>query len=202
MDWSRLWAMTGSITFSSKLPCWFAIVMATSFPVTWAQTIIIISHITGFTLPGMMLEPGWSAGRDISPSPAIGPLFIQRRSLAIFMKDEAVVFRCPHSSTAVSMVAWAAKWLSVSYKGEFVRPASLSATILPKSFGALMPVPTAVPPIASFARRGRHGFDAFDALRDLKGPAADLLAETDRHGIHKMRAAGLDDVVKLRLHAS
>src|ERR1700690_563650 len=109
MDWSRLWGMTGSLTFSSKLPCWFAIVMAASFPVTWAQTIIIISHITGFTLPGMMLEPGWSEGSAISPRPAIGPLFIQRRPLAMLMNDEAVAFRCPLISTAVSMVAWAAK---------------------------------------------------------------------------------------------
>src|SRR5512146_551130 len=91
MDWRRLWAITGNITFSSKFPCWFAMVIAASFPVTWADTIIIISHITGFTLPGMMLEPGWSAGRAISPRPAIGPLFIQRRSFAIFKNDDDVV---------------------------------------------------------------------------------------------------------------
>jgi hypothetical protein len=34
----------------------------------------------------MMLLPGCSAGSAISPKPASGPLFIQRRSLAIFMR--------------------------------------------------------------------------------------------------------------------
>src|SRR5574341_711023 len=97
--------MTGSITFSSKLPCWLLMVMTASLPVTWAETIIIISHMTGFTLPGMMLDPGWAK----YPCPAMGPLFIHRRSFAIFMNDDAVALSWPESSTAVSMVAWAAK---------------------------------------------------------------------------------------------
>ena len=51
------------------------------------------SGITGFTLPGMMLLPGCSAGSAISPSPASGPLFIQRRSLAIFISATASVLQ-------------------------------------------------------------------------------------------------------------
>ena len=69
---------------------------------TCAATIAVASGITGFTLPGMMLLPGCSAGRAISPRPASGPLFIQRRSLAIFMRLTASTFSCPDSSTAVS----------------------------------------------------------------------------------------------------
>ena len=46
------------ITFSSKFPRWPATVTVVWFPITRAATIIIASHITGFTLPGMIELPG------------------------------------------------------------------------------------------------------------------------------------------------
>ncbi len=58
--------MTGSITFNWKLPDWPAIVIVASLPMTCAATIATASGITGFTLPGMMLLPGCSAGSEIS----------------------------------------------------------------------------------------------------------------------------------------
>ena len=106
---SRLCAITGSMTFSWKLPDWPAIVMLVSLPMTCAATMVAASGITGFTLPGMMLLPGWSGGSAISPSPASGPLFIRRRSLAIFMRLTAMTFSCPDSSTAVSCADMASK---------------------------------------------------------------------------------------------
>ncbi len=93
MDSSRLSAISGNITFSSKLPRSLPMVTARSLAITWAQTIIVASQITGLILPGIMLEPGCSAGSVISPSPAMGPLFIQRKSLAIFISAEAAVLR-------------------------------------------------------------------------------------------------------------
>jgi hypothetical protein len=54
--------MTGIITFSSKFPFAPAQVMAASFPMTWEQTIINDSDMTGFTLPGMIELPGCVAG--------------------------------------------------------------------------------------------------------------------------------------------
>ena len=53
------------------------------------SSIAIASGTTGSTLPGMIDEPGCNAGRRISPSPAIGPEFIQRRSFAIFSSAHA-----------------------------------------------------------------------------------------------------------------
>ena len=94
--------MTGNMTLSWKLPDCPATVIAASLPMTWAATIVTDSGITGLTLPGMMLLPGWTAGKAISASPAKGPLFIQRRSLAIFIRLTAVVLSWPESSTAVS----------------------------------------------------------------------------------------------------
>ena len=57
---------------------------ALSLPMTWAQTINVASQMTGLTLPGMIEEPGCRSGIEISPSPALGPDPIQRRSLVIF----------------------------------------------------------------------------------------------------------------------
>jgi len=50
----------------------------------------------------MIDEPGCSTGRAISPSPASGPEFIQRRSFEILVSDTATVFSAPESSTAAS----------------------------------------------------------------------------------------------------
>src|SRR3546814_14501635 len=60
------------------------------------------SGTTGLTLPGMIDEPGCSAGSSISPSPASGPEFIQRRSLAIFINATASALSWPDRSTASS----------------------------------------------------------------------------------------------------
>ena len=92
------------MTLSWKLPDSPAIVIAASLPITWAATMVAASGITGLTLPGMMLLPGCSAGSAISPSPASGPLFIQRRSLAILIRLTATTLSWPESSTAASCV--------------------------------------------------------------------------------------------------
>ena len=89
IDSRRLRASTGSITLSSKLPEAPATVIAVSLPITWAQTWRVASGITGLTLPGMMLDPGWRSWRWISASPAVGPQPIQRRSLQILTSPTA-----------------------------------------------------------------------------------------------------------------
>ena len=55
-----------------------------SLPITRKQTWFTTSGITGFTLPGMMDDPGCIGGRLISCSPARGPEDSSRRSLQIF----------------------------------------------------------------------------------------------------------------------
>src|SRR6202162_3801234 len=50
-------------------------------------TMVSASHCVGFTLPGMMEDPGSFSGRVNSPSPQRGPEASQRMSLAIFMSD-------------------------------------------------------------------------------------------------------------------
>ncbi len=80
-----------------------------SLPITCAAIIVTDSGTTGFTLPGMMLLPGCSAGSAISPNPASGPLFIQRKSFEIFIRLTAKTLSWPDSSTAVSWLDSAAK---------------------------------------------------------------------------------------------
>ncbi len=82
--------------------------IVTSLPSTCAQTIATDSAMTGFTLPGMIDEPGWTAGSSISPMPARGPEPSQRMSLAILSSDTAIVFSAPLAATTPSSVlcAW------------------------------------------------------------------------------------------------
>ena len=76
--------------------------IATSLPITWTQTIVIASLCVGFTLPGMIDEPGSFSGRINSPSPARGPDPIQRMSLAIFISETASVLSAPEAATSAS----------------------------------------------------------------------------------------------------
>ena len=85
----------------------------------------VASGMTGFTLPGMMLLPGWRSGRLISPRPARGPEPIQRRSLAIFVRLTAIVRSCPDSSTSASRAPCASKWSRASVSGRPVADGQL-----------------------------------------------------------------------------
>ena len=55
--------ITGTITFSSKLPLAPAHATVASWPTTCAQTCSTDSGTTGLTFPGMIDEPGWRSGR-------------------------------------------------------------------------------------------------------------------------------------------
>ena len=106
--------MTGIITFSSSSePVWPKAIVA-SLPTTRATTIVRLSTMTGFTLPGMIDEPGWVSGRAISAIPARGPMPISRTSLAIFQRLRAIVRSAPWAAITASSVAWAWKWFAAS----------------------------------------------------------------------------------------
>src|SRR2546421_6681427 len=106
-----MYALTVIMTFSSNvLPSTLpAKVIVASLPITWAATMSIISLITGLTLPGMIDEPGWVAGMEISPMPQRGPEASQRMSLAIFESETAIVLSWPEASTIASLAACASK---------------------------------------------------------------------------------------------
>ena len=64
-----------------------------------------ISAITGFTLPGMIEEPGCVAGRLISPIPQRGPDASQRMSLAILVSGDGDRLERRRTSTTASFAA-------------------------------------------------------------------------------------------------
>src|SRR5664279_991958 len=101
-DSSTLRAITGSITFSSKLPAAPPNTTAASLPMTWATTWQTASHSTGLTLPGMIDEPGCRSGRNSSVSPVRGPEPIHRMSLLILFRPAAIVRTAPDSYQAVT----------------------------------------------------------------------------------------------------
>ena len=71
-------------------------------------------------------------------------------------------------------------------------------TLGAKVRGALMPVPTAVPPSGSSPTRGKHLVEPFDCGDlQLGGVPAHLLAEGHRRGVHQMGAARLHDPTEL-----
>ncbi len=146
MPSSRFTAINGRVTLSWKLPVCPATVIAVWWPITCAQAITVASGMTGLTLPGMIELPGCSAGSSISPSPASGPAFIQRRSLAILISATASALSWPDSSTASSCAARPSNLFSALSNLKPVCCFSALATCAPKRGSALMPVPMAVPP--------------------------------------------------------
>ncbi|MNP29950.1 hypothetical protein D3C76_1230000 [compost metagenome] len=109
-------------------------------------------------MPGMMEEPGCRPSSSISPRPANGPEFIQRRSLAIFINDTAVAFNWPDTATAVSCEPIRANRCLPGVNGTLLNWLNCALKCAANSGWALMPVPTAVPPWASACRLGRRLF--------------------------------------------
>lgn len=140
------------------MPAAPAVATVASFPTTWAATMSTASGMTGLTLPGMIEDPGCRSGRAISARPVRGPEAIQRRSLAILVSPTAMVLSCPLVSTIPSRAPCASKWSRASVSGSPVTRATSSMTAAENPGGVLMPVPTAVPPRGSSARRGREAY--------------------------------------------
>ncbi|MNP34903.1 hypothetical protein D3C76_1282110 [compost metagenome] len=129
--------------------------MAASLPSTWQASIDSASHWVGLTLPGMIELPGSLAGSFTSAKPARGPDPSRRRSLAIFIRVTARVFRAPDNVVSGSWPASAANLLGAVMNGRPERAASSAAMASPKPWGEFSPVPTAVPPWASSHTAGR-----------------------------------------------
>ena len=105
------------------------------------------SGITGFTLPGIIDEPGCMAGRLISPNPQRGPEANKRRSLQILFILTATRRIAAEYPTIeeVSEVAPTRSSASFISSPVIFRRVSMHFSAYPGS--AVMPVPIAVAPI-------------------------------------------------------
>ncbi len=110
---------------------------------------VIASHFVGLTYPGMIELPGSFSGKEISPSPHLGPLHNNLVSLAIVLRLHAMTFRAPDISTRESCPARDSNLLGAETKGREVSLAICSAIATSYPLIVLSPVPTAVPPSTS-----------------------------------------------------
>mmetsp|Transcript_56705 Transcript_56705/g.139411 ORF Transcript_56705/g.139411 Transcript_56705/m.139411 type:complete len:204 (+) Transcript_56705:220-831(+) len=146
---STLATIIGRNTLSSKWPLLPATLTPAWLPITCAQIMVSDSHCVGFTLPGMIDEPGSFSGSSSSATPARGPEPSRRTSLATFMSDTASVLSAPLRCTRPSHAASASNLLGAVTNGSDVRRATSAANASAKPTRWLRPVPTAVPPCAS-----------------------------------------------------
>src|SRR4051812_45568704 len=110
-------------------------------------TMFVTSGITGFTLPGMIDDPGCVAGRLISCSPQRGPDESRRRSLPTFASLIARLFKTDEYSTNAWVSCVASTRLFDSLIGSCETFVRWSAHFCAYPAGALRPVPIAVPPM-------------------------------------------------------
>ena len=89
--------ITGSMTFNCSCPAEAARVTVRSRPITRKLVWFTTSGITGFTLPGMIEEPGCICGRLISLKPQRGPEASSRRSLQILVSLDEVRLAHPRA---------------------------------------------------------------------------------------------------------
>lgn len=122
--------------------------------------------------------------------PGKRPEFIQRRSLASFIRVTARVFNWPDAATAVSCEPIRAKKSSPGRNASPVRSFSSWLKRSANRGWALIPVPTAVPPCANCCKAGST-LDVHAGLSHLLRPATEHLAHAYRHRIHQVGAAGL-----------
>src|SRR3954470_23927226 len=105
------------------------------------------SGITGFTLPGMIEDPGCMAGRLISARQARGPEAKRIRSLEILASLIAVLFNAEEYTTNACWSHVAVNMSSARTIGLPVNLARWAAHLLSYPLGTLMPDPMAVAPM-------------------------------------------------------
>lgn len=134
-------AISGLYTFSCSTPPAQPTVTATALPITCAHAMARASHCVGFTLPGIMDEPGSLAGRESSPRPQRGPDASSLRSLAILVSEHAMVLSAPETSAMASWADMPSKRLLVKTKGSPVTFWISLQMLWPKFVGLFTPVP-------------------------------------------------------------
>ena len=123
---SAFHAMTGIMTLSSSCPASAAARIAASHPNTWKQTWLTISGTEGFTLPGMIDEPGWTAGSWSSAIPARGPMLRSRRSDATLPTSTASRRSAPEQASTSPML-----WVTRNRSAAGRRGSAVSAARCP-----------------------------------------------------------------------
>jgi len=153
---SRHAATSGKNGLSSRLPDAQAKVRAMSSPKTSIAAWLAASGMTGFTLPAMIVDPGWRCGRNISAGPPSGPPAMNRRSPHTLSRVVAQALIIPETSTKTSAFCVLSTRFSARANPMPVTSRKTSVTRKMYSRGAASPVPIAVPPRLITLRRSSH----------------------------------------------
>src|SRR5881296_3865134 len=157
-------AITGIMTFRSRLPFIPAIAMVASWPITSAATWFTASGITGFTFPGMMLEPdgeGAERARGLDGS------------VAVLHRLEAV---------------------RRGHEGDPGRARQLRRDLLPEAGGRVQSGAEGGAADRQLGQVTKRRLHARDAVADDARVATELLPERHGDRVLEVRAAGLHHV--------
>ena len=164
---------------------------------TWKHTWLTISGMDGLILPGMIDDPGCTAGSLISSMPVRGPMTIRRRSLAIFDRSmarprsvRAERRRVAHALHELDAVLADAQLEARDLAQMLVHQRGI--LLLDRHAGADGRAADAE--VAQVVGRFRH---APQRAVERAGVRRELLAEADGHRVLQVRAARLHDVVEL-----
>ena len=182
------------MTFSSSWPASAAAAIVASQPITWKQTWLTISGTDGFTLPGMIDEPGCTAGSRTSAMPARGPIASSRRSLATLPASTASRRIAPDTARTSPMLCVTRKRLAA---GTTAKPDSRARAADRQPREVVAGVEARADrrrAEVQFQQLPRRLLHVVGAAPDARGVAAELLAQRHRHRVLQMRAADLQDV--------
>ena len=192
--------ISGRKTFSSKLPCAPPMLIATSLPNTWQQTIVIASRLRRVHLArhdrAARLVLRESRARRCR---CAGPLASQRTSLAIFMSDAASVFSAPCACT--SAVVRGQRLELVGRRDERQRPSACASSRRDARAELRMRVQPGADRGAAerqLAQVRQRCVDVREAVVELRHVAGELLAQRERRRVLQVRAPDLDDVGERR----
>ena len=115
-------------------------------------------------------------------------------SLAIFISAAASVFRAPDASTIASWAASASNLLGALTNGWPVRRRDPGRDALGESRRRVQPGAHRGPAQRQLVQVRQRSLDPLAAAFDLLRVAGEFLAERQRHRVHQVRAADLDDL--------
>ena len=181
--------MSGSMVLSSSCPHWAPTVTATWSPMTCAPTWMTASQMTGLTLPGMMLEPGCTAGSAQLGQPAARARVQEPHVVGDL--HQAGRHRVERAAGPGGGVLRALRLEVVGRLAE-LRAGRARQRRPPRAPRELR---VGVEPGAhrraaegQLAQVGQHGLEARDAVLDLRRVARELLPQPDGRGVHQVGA--------------
>ena len=196
IDCSRLRAISGMRTLSSNWPCMPPIVIAVSLPMTCAADLQDDLGEDRVDLARHDRRALLQLGQeDLADAGARAGAHQREVAGDLGQRDGDDLQRAGQLDERVAVGLRLERVLGRRRSAQLRCRASRRARTRSANFGwVLRPVPVAVPPSGIWPTCRSAASTRSLAEPDLRRVAGELLAERDGHGVHEVRAAGLDDV--------